>query len=233
MPIIKSGFVGSQFLPIRISDLTFWIASDRSPKTFNGSYISQIDDLSGNGNHAVQPSSSLQPLYSGLINNLRVYSPTPSKHVYVSGDIGLTQPFEMFIIVKCLDNNTGQMLVDTYNTTTDRVYAFNDTSGNTITAYSGSGTMGSSHTVGTANIYHLVFDSPNSRGFINTVEFDTSDVDTGSNDSTPGLRICCRYIPSSGLNGNVCEYVIFNKLLSASERNKNVQYYATKWGITI
>ena len=51
------------FLPVRNSKVSAWLAADRSPKTFNGSNVSQWNDLTANGNNATQVVAVDQPLY--------------------------------------------------------------------------------------------------------------------------------------------------------------------------
>ena len=56
--------MGPTFSPKSISGLKVWLdVSNYASLTFNGSAVSQINDLSGNGFHATQSTGSLQPTY--------------------------------------------------------------------------------------------------------------------------------------------------------------------------
>lgn len=70
---MKTGFTNCRFLPNRMSAQEFWVSHQRSIITLNGSTISQIDDLSVNGDDATQSTASAQPTddTSSLINSLR------------------------------------------------------------------------------------------------------------------------------------------------------------------
>lgn len=53
----------SAFSPASILGLKLWLAGNRSPFTLNAGKVSQWDDLSGNGSHAIQSTATLQPAY--------------------------------------------------------------------------------------------------------------------------------------------------------------------------
>lgn len=60
---------GGGFDPRTIPNLAFWFKADRITGKVDGDAISQWDDLSGNGHHAVQASGTKQPLYKVGIKN--------------------------------------------------------------------------------------------------------------------------------------------------------------------
>jgi hypothetical protein len=64
--------------PAQITTLAWYDASNASNITLNGSNVSQMIDLSGNGYNATQSTSANQPLYSGSINGLNTITFNPS-----------------------------------------------------------------------------------------------------------------------------------------------------------
>lgn len=68
----RLAFRAKQFDPRSIPGLQVWFdATKRSSLTFNGSTISQWNDLSGNGRHATQAVGANQPTYSATSMNGR------------------------------------------------------------------------------------------------------------------------------------------------------------------
>lgn len=69
----------SGFNPKSISGLKLWLdIANRSSLTFNGSTVSQVNDLSGNGFHATQSTANNQPTYeaAGLNSKPTLYFDT-------------------------------------------------------------------------------------------------------------------------------------------------------------
>lgn len=59
----------TQFSPANIAGLKIWLQSDKITGLSDGSSLQTWTDLSGNGNHFVQPSAASQPLYKTLVLN--------------------------------------------------------------------------------------------------------------------------------------------------------------------
>jgi hypothetical protein len=77
---VKSAAAAAPVLwtPSQITTLAWYDASNASSITLNGSNVSQMNDLSGNGYNAFQNTSANQPLYSGSIGGLNTITFNPS-----------------------------------------------------------------------------------------------------------------------------------------------------------
>jgi hypothetical protein len=90
----------SGFNPRRIAGLRVWLDPSQSSSVTLDSGISQINDLSGNGNHATQSTGADQPTYTNTQNGLNVmtFNGTSQNLVFASGAV-LNVPTTVFAVV--------------------------------------------------------------------------------------------------------------------------------------
>ena len=89
-----------EFSPLDIPDIAFWFdASDASSVTLNGGDVSQINDLSGNGRHAVQGTAGRQPAYTeAAINGLAaiVFTGANDDNLQIGSALGICRNVAAF-----------------------------------------------------------------------------------------------------------------------------------------
>lgn len=97
------------FDPKKFGNLSLWLdANNAGSITADGNQVSQWDDLSGSGNHAVQASSSNQPvIQDNVLNNLRgIYFDGLSSFLTIADSVDL-QPedggYTVFTVFKPVD----------------------------------------------------------------------------------------------------------------------------------
>lgn len=100
--------LASPFTPARIPDLTSWLdAADTDTITQSGGLVSQIDDKSGNGNHAVQSTTAQQPTTGATtVNGLNVLDSDGADQLDVTNAAGIdpgTDDFTIFMSLSLYD----------------------------------------------------------------------------------------------------------------------------------
>jgi len=223
------------FTLTEFGNLQLWLDfSNTSSISLSGGNISQIDDLSGNGFHAVQPTSSNMPGQS-TINGLNC------------GDWGTSQNSKSLrMTTGSADKNWREVAVvavwDAGGTTFP---GFNGLfgGGSGTGTQSGTGLLGSQ---GTANWLPIgntgQFDS-----WISTVVLNGNETVTAFN--TINSTFCIQFRRSSdiavvgysvgsdrgvtdrGWRGRICEVIAYSKELTTSNRTALRSYLSTKWGI--
>jgi hypothetical protein len=110
MPVL--GIVASQQVlkvtPPILTDLATWIdASDATSVTLSSGKVSQINDLSGNGRHLVQATSTNQPTYSTNVKNgLNAMQMSGSQWVRQSTNWTPTDPITFYWVGQFTNNGT-------------------------------------------------------------------------------------------------------------------------------
>lgn len=98
MSIIVGPRPSAQFTPLSIAGLQLWLDAGQGI-TLNGSNVSQWNDLSGNGNHAVQLNAGYQPAYvTNQLNGKPIIRFTDQKYFNLPLTIKNNQTF--FIVWK-------------------------------------------------------------------------------------------------------------------------------------
>ncbi|MBS4050723.1 MAG: hypothetical protein KGZ69_05930 [Methylomonas sp.] len=239
------GFAGPtcERLPGRV----LWLAANRSPLTKTGT-ISQVSDLSGNGNNATQATESLQPAYTAsAINGL------PGMTFDATDDVlELSIPFNidffwtqtqktMFVVLRTPASlPTNKVIFVGRDTGVGWYWGFNFGVNGILqfryrTAGFGSATPTTiTPDVSSAYIIALRHDNSTVKGYINSLtvrpEVDASDgiaePDLGSRDATSPLMMG---------NGGILAEVIgqSGSALSDAEFNRTMTCLAAKYGITL
>lgn len=232
--VVSQSFVsgGSSFSPSDISGLTVWL--DAAFKTLNGSDVSQLNDLSGNGNHLVQATASDQPLWNSSdsnFNNLPSVSFDGINHslevaTFVGGAI--TQPNTIFLIGK-LDANVGlEFAFDGGNAGTDRHTLYTITSGVKPFAIGAPTELAGNTDPGlTVHILGLQFNTTSSNLYMDGGTVEASG-DVGADDMN-GIMMGARF--SSTFNGEwtIAEILVYNSSLSDADMNLVGNYLASKY----
>ena len=228
------------FTPLSISGLKLWLdADDLSTITKDGSdLVSQWDDKSGEGNHVAEGTGSKQPLFvansmnskdiirfDGVDNRLR-------RTTFVNGE--LTQPNTIFIVVKEPPDNHnyyGDYFYDGGTAGKRHGLVERTDSPNDYLILSEGGVVGGTATFSTAQQYTAFYDSPNS-----ILRKAQSDIITGGSTGTQamnGVSLASHVTEVLTLWGqiDIAEMLIYDSLLSNTDRDAVEDYLADKWGL--
>jgi hypothetical protein len=234
----------NSFTPASVSGLQLWLdANVYSSITFSGSDITQWDDQSGYGRNATPNNTSGgYPQYTStgvnskpsivFADNISMKSTVPTGTtpsavtIFLvfertgSGLGGYTMicdrtevpnpsPFEMFNDARYRGNNTSQS--DSFNA------SFNFETSSDAT-----------------NIYIMNCKSDTWQEWANaTVSInDTTTSGLFGDDNCSSVYIASRSDNSMGFTGNLAEIVLYNRILTNTERQNVEQYLKTKWGFT-
>jgi len=209
--------------PLELSPVLWLDGSDSSSVTLVSGKVSQWNDKSGNGHHAVQSSSSKRPTYdTAALNGLNL--------LYFDGsDDKLDQQtttnveYRDLYIVLDLQNNTGiRMIFGHYQNQDDSLRYVN----------------GGMNTTPDVNDWHY---GQTSNVYVNGTQ--TQTVPSGYHiirtyrSNTNGFGSTFRYeVSSDFLNrrfkGDIAEIVVFTSILSTAKREKVEGYLAHKWGLS-
>ncbi|MBS1954390.1 MAG: chitobiase/beta-hexosaminidase C-terminal domain-containing protein [Cyanobacteria bacterium SZAS-4] len=227
-------------VPQRSANLQAWFRAD-SGVTYSAGKISQIIDQSGNGNNASQSNSSKQPtLATSALNGLPAiqFNGTSQFLSLGPGFANFNSGASIFIVSKptTVTNNTrffdfgngatsNNLYMSETASTTANLFVYNGGTSSSLPA-SGSLTAGSFSLLeavhsgsGTATIYS------------NGVQKATGGINNINNVSRTGNFIGSNFANTTFFNGQMCEMLIYNAPLTASQRNDLESYFLSKYGI--
>ena len=248
----------SGFNPKSIANLGLWLdASADSSLTFNATTVSEWRDLSGNARHFAQATAANQP--SGAVttqNGRRVLSfehvpGTPSRLVGNSASLSIARNvagLTMIAVAKSDLNDTLRPIIfaSVGTGTGSRASmgtAFsapnNFTTGNRrLDADSSQAATASSNNTN-ANVFGGVLDYANAAAYLHlngtTVATNTSFQTAGNTSDTNSQAIRVGSDAGDVFNwrGWISEIIVYQRALSATERQRVERYLGRKWGITV
>lgn len=223
--------------PNQLSGLDLWLKGDAgviyNPTTFR---VSQWTDFSGNNRHAVQPSTSLQPLYSPsgeLLQFSNYYLTTPAFQLFPA------KRGCIFILYGALPGPFG---LNTLISTNDGAPGFNffDVSTSVVPP----------NTLISAN-YGSVYPSYVINGLMSINRYDDNNMEIFQNGLKPfsnPMNVPTGALPSikpfwigkntnigasAGGNFNIREIIVYDRTITDVERQKIELYLAKKWDISL
>ena len=222
------------FVPTSITGCALWLdAADSSTVTLSGSTATQWNDKSGNGRN----STSCSATYSNRINGLSCMT-----NPVISGPIANSGSSIVTIFIVGTKASTGGLY--------DSMLALNSSP---ITSYYAGGTLFACYYGGTSPPQFYCYMSGNlSLSFVGAVNtpFIFNAFQTGTTGSTYGNGTSYGNVGTAGSTfnyttyyiglctggpawvGNICEIIVYNSILSISQRQQVEGYLAQKWGIT-
>jgi len=234
---------GGGFSPLSIQDLSMWYdPSVASSITLNGSNVSQLNDLSGNGRNLTQSTASSQPAYVTAASNgnnvMRFTSAqalqfnsanTGSAYTVTSQSIffalfptnaaaNQARVFSQQIAGQNDFSGTGHLIPSYYaNNAQISVYA------------NGSAQAGIAVTAGQGVIVSLVHSGSSFNHRVNRGSLASGTSTLNTTFANFGLGV-----GGSAVAGDFCEFIIYNnRACSETERTAIERYLANKWGITV
>ncbi len=211
------------FNPLTLSPAVWYDASDATSITLNGSNVSQWNDKSGNGRHAVQATAGNQPLYTiAGQNGLNVVTFNGTSYRMAStGPAVVSQPDTVFIVFRAvpptlnrhpIDGNLQRQLIT--GDTNWRIYA---------------GTVLDSLVPGDGNTVLL---TALFNGASSTLRRNGTQIAAGAA-GAQGIDTLWLGAAAGGVNlfpGYICEVIVAPSIVGATERDNCEAYLRTKWG---
>ena len=233
MTITINNSLVKSFKPTDIPACELWLdANDTNTITFNGSNVSGWADKSGNGNNAIQPTSTNQPTYltTGINNKGSLeFNGSSDRMVITSFANSVTQPNTIFIVATFDDVTVSHKLIDGYITTNLR-NVLETTTTPEFQMWASNGVAGGTPVIDTTYLFNGRFNTASSILRINGIQVATGNA--GANNlGTKGLTIGARYNFINFHDGKISEIIIYNDLLSDTEINEVENYLTNKWGV--
>ncbi len=215
----------TEFNPLMLSGCILWIHALRSPKTFNGSDITQINDLSGHFNHLAQPISVDQPLYvKNVVNGLPVMRFDGVSDFFNFTSNITDSSVTISIVYQSTNTTIGGSLVA--NSSDVSFYLQKGGAGEyQCVDFVSAGAFDTG--AGVFRVATNVINTPSSMD----VYFDGSLVNSGNPNLTMDMGLIGKRPVNIHFTGDIPEIIIYNRPLTAPERIKLDTYLITEYGI--
>lgn len=228
--------------PDNIGGLALWLdANDSSTITESGGLVSQWDDKSGNGNDALQGTGANQPL---LVNNLfsgkaAIRFDGINDRLATDGTFAIGSNVTMFVVSKASATNNKQVFIEQsvtlgandgiqFNSRGNRPVGVRN-SAVSVVPPTNTNWMGINLALGS-----FTYDGASLKYFFNGTIQNTTSGSISNNLVTDNLYIGGRAASGTiNTDGDICEILIYDKLLSAEEMDAVDIYLSSKWGITL
>ena len=221
--------------PDNIGSLQLWLdANDNSTITESGNKVSQWDDKSGNGNHALQSTGVNQPtITTDHINGKAVITFDGGlEEMDLTSTLSLTGEFTMFFVANNVEGTTTRTIFGNSGTNNKITVVESDRMFVRIINAGSSDSSQSYPSGGVTNIQTIKRDSSDkidmafdgaafTRLFSDAAQAGTSAYNRVGVDTTFNWQ------------GDIAEILIYNRSLSPVERTLVETYLSNKWGVTL
>jgi len=229
------------FNPKRLAGLSAWYdATVASSVTLVSDYVSQWSDLSGAGHHLTQSVEADRPAL-GTISGKTAIDLDGSNDYLSNADAPSGWEFGTIFCVHERDGGANQNVYAVRSSLNNNMYCSVNSAAAEYRSGGGAGGTGGLRSTGVvtngtprlltqtadnSSVYDLRLDAATATG-----------TTSGFLTNVAGTYLGCRNSSSLGLglffNGKVGEFIVYNRVLSASEITKVEQYLAAKWGVTL
>jgi hypothetical protein len=226
----------STFAPSDISGLQLWLdANDTDTITLNGSTVSQWDDKSGNVYHVSQGTASNQPTYTASALNSKSVVRFDGNDELTNGSatpVGGSTNRTVFIVF----NSTGGSAISygvTLGDSTSTGQSFG-VSKEIAVRVNGGNRVWTTAIDATHAIVTIILDGTSTTdlsAWKNGSSLTTSSTGTQTINTAAGI-IIGNGTAGGSLVGDVAEIIVYNSVLSTSDRESVESYLSTKWGIS-
>ncbi len=251
----KSRFINTPFAPTDISGLSLWFDAD-DPRTLfsntsgttrattDATALALWSDKSGNGRNAYQATGASQPLLkTNILNNKNIVRFDGSNDILATAAAQVANTtdgsFTAFAVAQRTTASGFMTVVNQDNSTATRCSQFLNFAGNGNVesigfvggtpkfAYTLSGT------ISTSNFYILESTASTSTISAYSNGIVGSGSATGGNLAVPSQAVSLGAYPTGQqyLNGDIAEVLLYNSVLSSTNRIKVEQYLQNKWGV--
>lgn len=218
------------FDPTPVAGMRLWYdGSDALSVTLNGSRVSVLDDLTGNGDHISEAGEGRQPLYVlGAQNGLNGILFNSTRDDQLSRALGnINQPHTVMIVASATGSGNRFMLRGMSS-----VYHFYKSTavGEKIVVTAGSPTKTGATAFGSAPTVHtMIFNGASSALYLNR-DINPLSGDPGSGGIVTGLQVGASGT-SNGWSGYFYEMRLWPRELNIEELSKSHGQLIRKWGI--
>lgn len=248
---IHAGKLSRDDITTTASPLLLWLdAGDTSTITKDGSdLVSQWDDKSPHGNHVVQGTASLQPTYrsSGLgqsLPSVEFYADNTTK-ILSAPDVP-SMDYSNTTVIAVIQRQTNlagiEVMFGKYETSGDQREFNGNISSDTFRVSSTTdGTLGTLTTTSTMNaialgvptIVDMKYDGSSLRIRSQDDIANEGAVATTIFNGTSVFKLGAVTNTVQPYAGHIAELIVFNKVISDTDRAAILTYLSTKWGITL
>jgi len=221
----------NKFNPKKISDLQLWLDASQLGLA-DGDSVSSWTDLSNKNRHATQATAAKKPVFKTNIQNgnpvVRFDGTDDWMSTAAWGD--LLQPNTIFIVAK-IPIAASKIILDGVDSTKRHQFSTGITE-NTLIQFAGtSATITQLGIRGNWAIASLAYNSPLSNAYINGVLTNTGNLSTNvlSGLTLGGHPTIDDYHPSTDMG----EIIVYNKILTVTERQRIELYLSRKWGVSL
>lgn len=219
------GSTVSSLTPSDISGLYAWYDANLEWDT---TPVGSWNDLSGNARTLTQGTALNKPaLTSAIYNGFNGIDFDGSNDHLLNNTGSLSQPSTVFVVVRP-DVVTGtKSIVDSNSGAISAIRIFNSN----YELHSGSQLFGGAATAGATEIVIGEFNGASSKIFINNGTTAANTGNAGTN-ARAGIRVGLDFTGGAPFDGKVFEVIIYNKILSSTERQQVYDYLNAKWKTT-
>jgi len=251
----KGRFINTPFVPTDISGLSLWFDAD-DPRTLfsntsgttrattDATALALWSDKSGNGRNAYQATGASQPLLkTNILNNKNVVRFDGSNDILATAASQVANTtdgsFTAFAVAQRTTASGFMTVVNQDNSTATRCSQFLNFAGNgnveSIGFVGGTPKFAytSSGTISLSNFYILESTASTSTISAYSNGIVGSGAVTGGNLAVPSQAVSLGAYPTGQqyLNGDIAEVLLYNSVLSLTNRIKVEQYLQNKWGV--
>ena len=228
----------STFSPRSISGLALWLdASDSSRVVLNAGNVSQIADKSGNNRNATQATAARQPLYQAALQNGRNGVRNDKAESFLQFDSPLGTAMTLFYAGKPSTQSNSYILG---GNTSDTGILSRFNNGGTIRDYEWWNGGGSDRLIiatsqaGFSVIGLTHQDEGPIFTYVNGAQTNTKGTASATITGT-SLKIlgAANTAGSAPANNEYGEFLLYNRVLTTTERQRLERYLAARWGITL
>lgn len=226
------------FSPKSISGLVgWWDASNAPSVTLTGGFVSQWDDLSGGGLHLTQTVEANRPGTATVNGRQAVDFDGSNDHLFTSSTAIVRTIFNVHVIDTA---NVAQSIYHTQSGTgvTDlRMHllysSLNEYRSQSVAFVTNQGVSGGSRTAN-PRLSAFTFSGSASTGRLDGSVLGGTTAAAGSDNV--GVWLGIRRIGSTNslpLDGKICEHILYDRVLTATEIGAVEKYLSAKWGVTL
>ena len=237
----KTPVAGGSFSPSDISGLLLWLKGDgtlwqdsarTTPATSDGDPVGAWDDDSGNADHATQATAGARPsLQTAELNGLAVVRLDGGDMLQSVADAGQL-PVSVFAVVRP-DNFSAKRTVLGPSGGGALAFGFNPTTGTLFADRASVANLGNGTTGAAAATWHRIgflYDGSSYTFRLNGASTGTGSVSQSfaSRDTQVGAN---QGAGSEPMIGDLAELLVYNSVLSDTDRDNVEAYQATKYGL--
>jgi hypothetical protein len=216
-------------VPLSISGLAgWWDASDASTFTYSsGSVVSQWNDKSGNARHASQSTVANQPVRNGTQNGQATVVFDGTNDYLATPSFTLAQPLTMIVACNMDASANTHNLISSIG---GSLQLYQPSVATQMGMYAGSVTGVGGLSTYAPHVWVAEFNSATSKLYQNGADKGT--VDPGTLGTTTGVYIGAERGLSGGwgMKGPIFEVLLYNRVLTTTERQQIEMYLKQKWG---